>query len=144
MVNATVVTAKLAELAARISRVREHCTATAAELASNHDALDIVSFNLMLAVQACLDVASHVIADENWPPAATLAAAFGTLRDHGVISPATASALSRAAGLRNVVAHGYAGVDVAAVHSAASSGVADLESFAAETAAWTRASPDYS
>jgi uncharacterized protein YutE (UPF0331/DUF86 family) len=76
---------------------------------------------------------------EGWPPAATLAGAFGTLRDHGVISEPTSAALGRAAGLRNVVARGYAGVDVRLVHAAARAGLADLETFAGETAAWTRA-----
>jgi uncharacterized protein YutE (UPF0331/DUF86 family) len=34
------------------------------ELASDRDALDLVAFNLMLAVQAACDPASHLIADE--------------------------------------------------------------------------------
>lgn len=139
MVNADIVAAKLAELATRIGRVRAHSRESAEDLARDADALDLVAFNLMLAVQTCLDLASHIIADEEWPPAATLAAAFATLRDRGVISPSTASALARAAGLRNVVAHGYAGVDVKAVHLAAKTGLAELEAFATETAAWTRA-----
>jgi len=138
VVNASVVAAKLSELASRVARARSHCPATAVELASDADALDIVAFNLMLAVQTCLDIASHIIADEGWPAAVTLASAFGTLRDRGVLSASTAAALARAAGLRNVVAHGHAAVDVAVVHSAAKQGLADLEAFATETAAWMR------
>jgi len=39
-------------------------------------------------------------------------------------------------GLRDVVAHGYSGVDVAMVYAAATLGVADLQAFAAEVAGW--------
>jgi uncharacterized protein YutE (UPF0331/DUF86 family) len=144
VVDRHLIAAKLAELAERIERVRRHCPASADELRRDRDALDLVSFNLMLAVQSCADLASHIIADEGWPSASNLAGGFNRLRDEGVISAATADALCRAVGLRNVVAHGYAGINPAMVHAAALAGVSDLEAFAREVARWvargTRAS----
>jgi uncharacterized protein YutE (UPF0331/DUF86 family) len=128
--------AKLAELADRIERIRSRCPASADELRRDRDALDLVSFNLMLAVQSCADIASHLIADEGWPSPPNLAGGFNRLRDEGVISPGTADTLCRAVGLRNVVAHGYAGINPAMVHAAAMSGVRDLEAFAREVAQW--------
>ena len=90
MVDESVVAAKLAELAARIERVRVCCPETAEALARDRDALDLVSFNLMLAVQACLDLASHVIADSGWTPGTSLAGSFRRLAEHGVLSEAIA------------------------------------------------------
>jgi uncharacterized protein YutE (UPF0331/DUF86 family) len=136
LVDRKLITAKLAELADRVSRARAHAKATADELAADRDALDLVSFNLMLAVQSCVDIASHVIADEGWPPAGTLADAFARIAEHGVISSKTKHALTRAVGLRNAVAHGYAAVDPASVHAAVTLGVLDLDSFAMEVASW--------
>jgi len=136
MVNRDVVAAKLADLAFRVGRARRHAKASSAELAADPDALDLVAFNLMLAVQICADIASHVIADSGWPSARTLAEGFASLGDHGVLTSTTAEALGRAAGLRNVVAHGYAAVDVSLVHAAATSGLRDLDSFARELADW--------
>jgi uncharacterized protein YutE (UPF0331/DUF86 family) len=106
------------------------------ELRANRDALDLVSFNLMLAVQSCSDIASHIIADEGWPAAQNLAGGFNRLRDEGVIAARTAESLCRAVGLRNVVAHGYAGGNPAMVHAAARGGVADLDAFAREVMQW--------
>jgi uncharacterized protein YutE (UPF0331/DUF86 family) len=134
MVNEDLISAKLAELGDRLERVKLHCPATAQALAGDRDALDLVSFNLLLAVQSCADIASHIIADEGWPSAVTLADGFERLREHGVIEEGTARALSRAAGMRNVLAHGYGNVDVAMVHVAASSGTRDLNAFAREVA----------
>lgn len=136
MVRADLVTAKLAEIADRIERVRSRCPHSAEALEGDRDAIEIVSFNLMLAVQACADVASHLIADEGWPAAPSLGASFERLRDHGVISGSTSAALGRAVGLRNVVAHGHAGVNPAMVFDAASRGTLDLETFIRETADW--------
>jgi uncharacterized protein YutE (UPF0331/DUF86 family) len=41
-------------------------------------------------------------------------------------------------GLRNVVAHGYAGVRPEMIHAAATAGLADLEAFSREVAAWVQ------
>jgi uncharacterized protein YutE (UPF0331/DUF86 family) len=136
MTDRDVVAAKLAELEDRLGRVRSNVRGSASELASDRDASDLVAFNLMLAVQTCLDVASHVIADERWAPAATLAESFHRLAERGVITPATDAALGRAASFRNVVAHGYGRVVADLLFAAATDGVRDLERFAHEVAAW--------
>lgn len=134
MVNADVIAAKLADLVDRVSRVRAHCPATAAELGADRDALDLVAFNLMLAVQVCADIAAHLIADHGWPVAKNLAEGFDRLAEQGVTSVATAERLKRAVGLRNVVAHGYVRINVAMVHDAATHGLGDLDAFAGDVA----------
>ena len=139
MVDRDLVASKLSELADRVARVRSRRKPSADDLRRDRDALELVAFNLMLAVQACADLASHLIADEGWPIATSLGAAFERLRDHGVVSEPVCEALTRAVGLRNVIAHGYAGVRPEMVHAAATSGLADLEAFAREVATWTQA-----
>ena len=136
MVRLEIVVAKLSELGARTARVRKHTPSSAAELRADQDTLDLVSFNLMLSVQSASDIASHLVSDEGWRPASSLADAFDRLHEHGVITKRTAAAMGKAAGLRNLVAHGYAAVDVTMVFAAASRGVADLDTFAAEVASW--------
>lgn len=137
MVDRALIASKLTDLADRIARVRQHRTSTSAELAVHRDASDLVAFNLMLAVQICADIASHLISDEGWPAAKTLGEGFTRLEERQVISPAIAIALRTAVGLRNLVAHGYAGVDPALLHVAATKGVDDLDAFARAIAAWS-------
>ena len=136
MTDRDVVAAKLAELEDRLTRVRANVRGSVSELSSDRDASDLVAFNLMLAVQTCLDVASHIIADEKWPLAASLAESFHRLAERGVISDSTDVALGRAASFRNVVAHGYGRVVADLLFAAATDGVRDLERFAHEIAAW--------
>lgn len=94
MVSRDVVAAKLADLSARVERVRKHCggRASSTDLAADPDALDLVAFNLMLAVQICADIASHIIADAGWPGARTLAESFLRLHERGVLSQETSRA----------------------------------------------------
>lgn len=136
MIDRDVVAAKLAELSDRVARVEAHRAADGDALAADRDALDLVAFNLMLAVQTCADLAAHFIADEGWAPARTTAEAFARLAAEGVVTRDTADALARAAGVRNVVAHGYAQVDPTLVHQASHQGVSDLRRFAADVGAW--------
>jgi len=138
MVDVDVISAKLKELAHRIAKVRQYNPLDAEELEKDGDRLDLVSFNLMLAVQACLDIASHVISDEEWTVAVTMGESFHRLAEHEVISQATAAALNQAVGLRNIVAHGYSKVEPGLIHAAAKTGPAELERFAEEVSAWVR------
>lgn len=64
MADQDVIHAKLAELERRIGRIVGRRGSSAEELGRDEDALDVIAFNLMLSVQSCEDVASHVIADE--------------------------------------------------------------------------------
>lgn len=136
MVDLDVVTAKLGELADRAERIRGHCPRTADELVRDRDIRDLVAFNLMLGVQACLDIASHLISDEAWAVAPSYGDAFRRLSEHGVILEDLAETLARAAGLRNLVAHGYAGADPEKLFQAAVQAPGDFERFAAEVGAW--------
>jgi len=138
MVDVDVVAVKLAEIADRLERVRSCCPAQAEALAEDRDALELVSFNLILAIQAALDIASHLIADEGWPAAATLNESFVRLHEHRVISAETLAGVRPAARLRNVLAHMYSSVDPVKVHLAATVGLSELERFAGEVSSWVQ------
>jgi uncharacterized protein YutE (UPF0331/DUF86 family) len=92
--------------------------------------------NPMLAIQSSADIASHIIADERWTAAKTLSEGFERLREHGVLTAATAAGMKSAVVVRNIVAHGYSRADPAKIHAAATSGLRILEAFAAETSQW--------
>ena len=142
MVDENVIAAKLAVLEGHIERVTRHRPGDAKSLGDDRDAFDLVSFNLMLAVQTCVDIASHVIADQGWPPATDLAQAFHRLHQRGAISGESGDALARAVGLRNVIAHVYAETDPELVFQAATSGIDDLRRFSREIASWVRQQSD--
>ncbi|MBI3185760.1 MAG: DUF86 domain-containing protein [Myxococcales bacterium] len=56
-------------------------------------------FYLLLAIQECIDLAAHWIADEGLPPAEDYAASFGVLAREGRIEAPLAQAMIAAAGL---------------------------------------------
>lgn len=90
-----------------------------------------VEHTLQVAIQAVLDVASHIVSDERLGEPDTNRALFALLESVGWIESDLSDALQRMAGFRNVLVHGYAEVDLGIVEDAASAGLADLERFVA-------------
>jgi hypothetical protein len=62
---------------------------------------------LQVAIEACIDIATHVLASEGWTPAGSARDAFLVLANHGKIPLELAQRLGSAAGMRNVLVHDY-------------------------------------
>jgi uncharacterized protein YutE (UPF0331/DUF86 family) len=90
---------------------------------------------LQVAIEACLDIAYHIVSDEGWTPVDTGRAAFAALASHGLIDVDLAARLGRAAGLRNLLVHDYARVDVAALAEVVRTDLGDLRTFRERIAA---------
>jgi uncharacterized protein YutE (UPF0331/DUF86 family) len=83
-----------------------------------------------LAVECCLDLASHLIADHGWPAPESYRAAFRTLAQEGVIDPDLAEQMAGWAGLRNILVHLYLDIDHDRLHAALGSELEQLARFA--------------
>lgn len=81
--------------------------------AIRHDALqlDAAKYRLVVAVEACIDAAEHVIASEGLRRPVSFADAFTVLAEAGLLTEPTAGNARLMAGFRNVLVHGYALVD---------------------------------
>lgn len=90
---------------------------------------DLSLFYLFLALQECIDLAAHWIADEGWGEPDDAGSAFDLLADRGVIDEETSATLRGAVGLRNRIAHGYAMLDYERVHREAQAGIPVLRRF---------------
>lgn len=84
---------------------------------------------IQIAVQACQDVASHIVSDERLGEPRTNQQLFELLRDAGWISAELAATLRQAVGLRNVLVHGYSAVDPAIVRDVVENRLDDLLAF---------------
>jgi len=93
--------------------------------------LRFVEHTLQLAIQAALDVASHIVSDERLGEPRTNRDLFDLLARNGWIGADLCDALRRMAGFRNILVHGYAEVDPGIVQDAAENRLVDLEDFVA-------------
>lgn len=91
---------------------------------------------VQVAVEACIDVAYHVAASEGWIPPETARAAFLRLVAHGRLDQDLGDRLALAAGLRNLIVHDYAEIDLDRLAAAVRGDLDDLRRFAVLAAGW--------
>lgn len=88
-----------------------------------------VEHTLQLAVQAILDVASHIVSDDRLGEPKTNYDLFDLLCGAGWIDDGQRNLLRRMAGFRNLVVHGYMAVDLQIVRSILDNHLGDLLAF---------------
>jgi uncharacterized protein YutE (UPF0331/DUF86 family) len=85
-----------------------------------------VEHTLQVAIQAALDVASHIVSDERLGEPRTNRELFALLARPGLLPVDLADQLGRMAGFRNVLVHGYQDVDLLVVQDILANRLDDL------------------
>ncbi len=98
---------------------------------ADSDTRDVAALRVQLGVQAAIDIASHLIAARGWTRSSDYRGLFLELGRREVLSPELAARLADAAGMRNVLVHGYLEVDPDLLWGAVVKGPADLRAFVA-------------
>jgi len=89
-----------------------------------------VEHTLQIAIQAVQDVASHIVSEERLGEPRTNQELLERMSSAGWLEPPLALALRRAVGLRNVLVHGYTGVDPQIVREVVENRLDELLAFA--------------
>lgn len=84
---------------------------------------------LQLAIQAALDVASHIVSDERLGEPRTNRELFDLLRRAGWLPEALSTMLRNMVGFRNILVHGYEVVDLGIVRDVVENRLDDLLAF---------------
>jgi uncharacterized protein YutE (UPF0331/DUF86 family) len=129
LVKADVVAQKVATARQRLRGAGEIFARTLDELLADEPARDLACFYLFLAIQECIDLATHWVADADWGTPDDVGGAFDILRDKGLISGQLAQGMRGATGLRNRIAHGYGSLDPERIRSEYRAGSALLLDF---------------
>ena len=129
MIDRTILARQVAAVHDATERIREVLPARREAFAADRAAREIVTLNLFVAIQECLSLATHWLADAGWEVPATYADVFRALAERDVLEHDLAVRMAAAAGLRNLIAHRYGALDWALVHDVASNHVDDLLRF---------------
>jgi uncharacterized protein YutE (UPF0331/DUF86 family) len=129
MTDRALVEKKLANIVSAVSDLRR----LARIEALRHDVREerFIEHTLQLAMQAALDVASHIVSDQSLGEPQTNRHLFDLLARAGWLDGTLADQLSRMAGFRNVLVHGYDDVDLAVVEDIVRNRLDDLLEFVA-------------
>jgi uncharacterized protein YutE (UPF0331/DUF86 family) len=134
VVDRDVVIAKLDVVERCIARIEEVHSGERTELLPV-DIEDITAINLQRAVQAAIDLATHVVSTESYGTPDSTSDAFTLLERQGVIDSNLAGRLRRMVGFRNIAIHDYQSVDPAIVESIVEQRLGDLRALGARIVA---------
>jgi uncharacterized protein YutE (UPF0331/DUF86 family) len=128
VVNADVAKAKIAAIERHLARIDEVRRGRPGLLPLEME--EMTHLNLFAAVQACLELASHVVSSEGYGVPGTLAESFTLLEKQGAIDAKLAARLRKMAGFRNIFVHRYAEIDRAVIDMIVKNNLGDLRRFA--------------
>ncbi|HJR71301.1 MAG TPA: DUF86 domain-containing protein, partial [Gammaproteobacteria bacterium] len=126
MVDEAVLAKKLAAIRDAVARIRDVLPGSADAFRENRTAREVVIFNLFIALQEAIALATHWLADEGWDVPQSYGDAFAALADRQILERELAHRLRAASGLRNLIAHQYGAVDAGRIFDLASHDVEDL------------------
>jgi uncharacterized protein YutE (UPF0331/DUF86 family) len=131
MVRRDVATARLTRATAWLADAEQLFSMDEAAFAAARKERDLALFYLFLALQECIDLAAHWVADANWGMPDDAGSTFDELADRQAISRELAERLREGVGLRNRIAHGYALLDYKRVRAEALAWIPSLRAFLA-------------
>ena len=136
MVDHDLLRRKLSELAEYVTQVSDYRDLTVERYRADWRTQRIVERTLQMAIEACLDIASHVVADRSLHAPATYAETFEVLVQAGLMSPGLGDAMVKMTGFRNVIVHEYAAIDAEIVIRVLRDRLEDFRQFEAEALRW--------
>jgi len=89
-----------------------------------------VKHALQEMIEACLDIANHIISSENAGEAKTYASYFDKLHNISIIDKNLKHNLRRMAKFRNVLVHLYADIEISQVKEILNSNLQDIDEYA--------------
>ena len=136
MVDRELVLRKAADLDQYLGQLSEYRDITVEQYRSDWKTQRIIERTLQMAIEVCLDVATHVIADRKLRVPATYAEAFEILSEAGLLDPGLRDVMVRVSGFRNLIVHEYARLDPAMIVRILREHLADLARFKTAVLGW--------
>lgn len=121
--------AKISALEFHQKRIKEKRSVPLEAFLSDLDRQESILFNLQMAVQNCIDMAAHIVSEQQMGLAGSTNELFYLLEERGIIDPKVTERMVRAVGFRNLLVHEYGKIDLEMVFRAAHENLEDLMLF---------------
>ena len=131
MVERNLIISKAGVVRKHLRRVEEKCCPDAESFLKDRDLQDIVSFNLQLAIQSCIDIAAHIVSDEGMGVPGSFNEMFYLLEENKYLPSELTEKMVKAAGFRNLLVHEYGKLDLKQVFEIAKHSARDLNEYMA-------------
>jgi len=131
LVDRDLIISKAGSINRHLDRIAEKAAVEMDVFHADQDRQEIVSFNLQLAVEKCIDIAAHIISEKGLGVPGSASEMFYVLEEKSFLDTELTEKMIKAIGLRNLIVHEYGKVDLARLYRIARNDLKDLQSFLA-------------
>lgn len=129
MIDRSLIIAKASRVNDHLKRIREKRSIPLEQFLADLDRQEIILFNLQMAIQNCIEIAAHIISDEELGVAGSTNEMFYMLQENGYLDAALTENMVASVGFRNLIVHEYGHVDLKKVYQIAHENIDDLEGY---------------
>ncbi len=129
MVDKSLITKKLERVGSYLEQVQRKKDPGIAAFLKDRDIQSIILFNIIQAIQSCIDIGAHIISDSQWETPSTQAEIFEILAENKVITKSLAKKMIQMAGFRNRIVHEYEKTDMKIVHTVWKKHLTDIKRY---------------
>ena len=129
MVDRDLIIAKAGIVKKHLNRIQEKRQVDLNTFLADLDRQEIIVFNFQMALQNCIDMASHIISDKGLGVPGSTNELFYMLEENGYIDQLLSEKMVKAVGFHNLVVHECGKVDIQRVFDFAHHDVEDLHKF---------------
>jgi len=129
MIDQNIILNKTSKVHHHLNRIRRKREISLEDFLMDLDRQEIILFNLQMAVQNCIDIAAHIISDDELGMAGSTSEMFYILQENGYLTLDLTEKMVAAVGFRNLAVHEYGNIDLKLVFQMAKKDLDDLERF---------------
>lgn len=132
MLDREAIESRVSEIRRRRSFLEDYVGEPFEEFTEDVSRYEAALRHIQIAVQACLDIARHIIAVKRFGLPEEMRESFSVLAEQRVLSEGLAERLKYAASVRNILVHSYIDIDPQIIHKIIQEDLPDFEKFVDE------------
>ena len=129
MVDVEVIKQRLNQLSTSINKIERFKEISLEEFLKDDIIQDVVEYNLLIAINMMIDIATHIVVDNNMGSPETLGEAFNILNKEKYLNDEETKVYRNMVGLRNILSHEYINIDKKIIYSILKNNLIDIKKF---------------
>lgn len=129
MVNIEVIKQRLNQLSTSLNKIERFKDLSLEEFLQDDIIQDVIEYNLFIAINMMIDIATHIVVDNNIGNPETLGEAFNILNREKYLSDDETKTYRNMVGLRNVLSHEYLKIDKKIIYDILQNNLIDIKKF---------------
>ncbi len=129
MISEEIIHAKIDIVEENLTLLRKLSREEFESFSKNYRDIQAAKHSLQEAIEACLDIGNHIIAEKGWRRAEDYKDIFKILEEQGVIEPRLSGTLQEMAKFRNLLVHRYGNLDLKRIFIVMNEDLCDIEEY---------------